>query len=118
MTSLEAANQIKASGDAKPCGEPSAASAIASSTASLASRERTFIMDITPTPEFLEACRRILGGDDPATVLGAMMDGDPRMDYVRALHADLVEQKREGKPSIIHRRAMTMRRLKASITME
>lgn len=70
-------------------------------------------MDIGPTPEFREACRHILGGDDPATVLGAMRNDDPRMEDVRALHADLVEGKRTGHPSVMHQRNLTMQRLKA-----
>ena len=54
-------------------------------------------MNIKPAPEFLEACRRVLGGDDPATVLSAMINGDPRMDQVRAVHADLllIEESKE-----------------------
>jgi len=55
-------------------------------------------MDITPTPEFLEACRRVLGGDDPATVLGAIRRDDRRMNEVYAIHADLVRSKQEGTP--------------------
>ena len=53
-------------------------------------------MDIKPAPEFLDACRRVLGGDDPATVLSAMANGDRRMDQVRAVHAELLLIK-EGK---------------------
>jgi len=64
-----------------------------------ASRRLTGVseMNIKPAPEFLEACRRVLGGDDPATVLSAMINGDPRMDQVRAVHADLllIEESKE-----------------------
>jgi hypothetical protein len=38
-----------------------------------------------PTPEFLAACRRVFGDDSPATVIGAIRDGDPRMNEVYAL---------------------------------
>ena len=65
-------------------------------------------MDITPAPEFLEACRRVLGGDDPATVLGVIINGDPRMRQVRAVHADLLlieEQK-----TFVRRASMLWRR--------
>jgi hypothetical protein len=39
----------------------------------------------------------VLGGDDPATVLSAMINRDPRMDQVRAVHADLllIEESKE-----------------------
>jgi hypothetical protein len=47
--------------------------------------------DITPTPEFREACRAVLGGDDPATVLGAMARGDQRIGEVREMHRRLVD---------------------------
>src|SRR6516225_600437 len=40
---------------------------------------------IKPTPEFLAACRRVFGDDSPATVIGAIRDGDPRMNEVYAL---------------------------------
>jgi hypothetical protein len=55
-------------------------------------------MDIRPTPEFLEACRRVLGGDDPATVLGAMRNDDPEpFNRVRDLHAEILRAQREMK---------------------
>jgi hypothetical protein len=47
--------------------------------------------DITPTPEFREACRAVLGGDDPATVLGAIARGDQRIGEVREMHRRLVD---------------------------
>jgi hypothetical protein len=47
--------------------------------------------DITPTPEFREACRAVLGGNDPATVLGAMARGDQRIGEVREVHRCLVD---------------------------
>ena len=53
-------------------------------------------MDIAPTPEFREACWRVLDGDDPATVVGAIMK-EAVQDELRALHADLVDAKQEGK---------------------
>ena len=37
------------------------------------------------SPEFLAACRLVLGDDSPAVVLGAMRDGDPRMNEVHTL---------------------------------
>ena len=37
--------------------------------------------------EFLAACRQVFGDDSPATVLGAMREGDPRMNHVHALAA-------------------------------
>jgi hypothetical protein len=49
-----------------------------------------------PTEEFLEACRRVLGGDDPATVLTAMAAGGPLVAEVKAVHAEIVERKRKS----------------------
>jgi hypothetical protein len=46
---------------------------------------------MTPTPEFREARRAVLGGDDPATVLGAMARGDQRIGEVREMHRRLVD---------------------------
>jgi hypothetical protein len=41
------------------------------------------------TPEFLAACRHVLGADDPRTVLTAMRERDPRMQEVWILvHRD------------------------------
>ncbi len=41
------------------------------------------------TPEFLAACRSVLGDDKPATVLGALNASDPRITEVLALaHRD------------------------------
>ena len=59
-------------------------------------------MNTTPRPEFLEACRRVLGDDNRAVVLGAMMQDDPRMDEVNAIHADLVISKETEKPCDYH----------------
>jgi hypothetical protein len=39
------------------------------------------------SPEFLAACRAVLGDDSPATVLDAIQNGDPRMNEVYALAA-------------------------------
>jgi len=61
------------------------------------------MMDITPPAEFREACRRILGGDDPRTVLSAMMSGDPRMDLVRSVHADILLEKEGKRPMHVER---------------
>ena len=47
--------------------------------------------DMTPTPEFREARRAVLGGDDPATVLGAMARGDQRIGEVREMHRRLID---------------------------
>jgi hypothetical protein len=47
--------------------------------------------DMTPTPEFREACRAVLGGDGPATVLGAIARGDQRIGEVREMHRRLVD---------------------------
>jgi hypothetical protein len=44
-------------------------------------------MDISPSPAFLTACRRVLGDDSPATVLTAIRNGDPRMREVYAQEA-------------------------------
>ena len=43
------------------------------------------LIDLTPSPEFLAACRKVLGDDSPSTVLGAIRERDPRMNEVRAL---------------------------------
>lgn len=75
--------------------------------------EERLAMNIGPTPEMREACRRILGCNDPATVLGAIRNGDPRWEDVEGLHADILEQKRTGKPSLIHGTHLRMLRLKA-----
>jgi hypothetical protein len=50
-------------------------------------------MNIKPTPEFLEACRRVLGADDPRTVITAMRAGGPVIDELRTVHAEIVAQK-------------------------
>jgi hypothetical protein len=55
-------------------------------------------MDITPPPEFRLACRVVLGGDDPGTVLPPMMRGDPVMQRVYALQATFVQLKAAGIP--------------------
>jgi hypothetical protein len=49
-------------------------------------------MDIKPTPEFCTACRIVLGGDDPATVLTAIREDDPRFEQVLRLHAEIVAE--------------------------
>jgi hypothetical protein len=51
-------------------------------------------MNITPTPEYLEACRFVLGDDSPAFVLGHLMQGSPLMDEVRRVHAEIVDKRR------------------------
>jgi hypothetical protein len=51
-------------------------------------------MNITPTPEYLEACRVVLGDDSPRTVLDLMMKGSPLMDEVRRAHAEILDRKR------------------------
>ena len=40
---------------------------------------------LVPAPKYLAACRQILGDDTPATVIGAIRNGDPRMALVQAL---------------------------------
>jgi hypothetical protein len=49
-------------------------------------------MDITPTPEFLEAYRRVTGSDDtsPAAVILAMRDA-ATMHEIRRVHAEIME---------------------------
>jgi hypothetical protein len=54
-------------------------------------RARQTMTDMSPTPEFREACRAVLGGDDPATVLGAIARGDQRIGEVREMHRRLVD---------------------------
>jgi hypothetical protein len=51
-------------------------------------------MDITPTPEFLEAYRRVTGSDDtsPVAVFGALMN-DGTMYAIRRVHAEILEAK-------------------------
>jgi hypothetical protein len=51
-------------------------------------------MDIGPTPELREACRRVLGGDDPATVIDAIRAGDARWRRVQEVHAEILAAKR------------------------
>jgi hypothetical protein len=60
--------------------------------------------DMTPTPQFRAACREILGGDDPATVLGAAHRGDRRWRVVRALHERLFGKTEEECQAIIEDR--------------
>ena len=38
-------------------------------------------------PEFLAACRLVFGDDKPATIWGAIVSDDPRINEVRALAA-------------------------------
>jgi hypothetical protein len=40
-----------------------------------------------PTPEYLEACRIVLGDDSPRTVLTLIQEGSPLIDEVRRVHA-------------------------------
>jgi hypothetical protein len=53
-------------------------------------------MNIRPTPEFLEACRILLGDDSPAAVLTAIRAGGPLMDDVRLVHELIVKSKQNG----------------------
>jgi hypothetical protein len=50
-------------------------------------------MNITPTPEFLEAYRRVTGSDDtsPAAVIAAVRS--PMMDEIRRVHAGIMRTK-------------------------
>jgi hypothetical protein len=52
-----------------------------------------------PTPEYLEACRIVLGDDSPRTVLTLTQEGSPLMDEVRRVHADIIDAKRKGEAS-------------------
>jgi hypothetical protein len=54
-------------------------------------------MDITPSPEFLAACRIVLGGDSPTIVLSAIMNSGPELDEIRRVHAEIVELKHQPK---------------------
>ena len=50
------------------------------------------MMDIGPTPEFREACRLVLGGDDPATVIGARQAANQRpWESVLRVHEEILE---------------------------
>jgi hypothetical protein len=51
-------------------------------------------MNISPTPEYLAACRLVLGDDSPATILTAIMEGNPLMDEVRRIHAEIIDGER------------------------
>jgi len=53
-------------------------------------------MDITPSPEYLEACRVVPGDDSPQIVLTLIMTGSPVMDEVRRVHAEIVDQQERG----------------------
>jgi hypothetical protein len=56
---------------------------------------------ITPTPEFRAACRIVLGGNDPATVIGAMRDDDRyRWAQVQSVHAAIVQLRKLQDPTI------------------
>jgi hypothetical protein len=56
-------------------------------------------MDIGPTPEMSEACRRVLGSDDPETVINAIREpGGARWRRVEEIHAEILEAKRKGEP--------------------
>lgn len=48
------------------------------------------MMDVGPTPEFRQACREVLGGDDPATVINGLRS--EKADLVRQRHAEILEE--------------------------
>jgi hypothetical protein len=50
-------------------------------------------MNIGPTPEMREACRRVLGSDNPETV---REPGGFRLRRVEEIHAEILEAKRKG----------------------
>jgi hypothetical protein len=49
-----------------------------------------------PTPEYLEACRIVVGDDNPRTVLTLIQEGSPQMDEVRRVDADIIGAKIEA----------------------
>jgi hypothetical protein len=52
-------------------------------------------MNISPSPEFLAACKQVLGADDPATVLQVLQSRDQQLvDRIREAHVDIVEARR------------------------
>jgi hypothetical protein len=54
-------------------------------------------VDIGPTPEMREACRRVLRSDNPETVINAMREpGGFRWRRVEEIHAEILEPKRKG----------------------
>ena len=55
--------------------------------------------DITPTPEFLEAYRRVTGSDDtsPRAVYTALSD-DGTMQEIRRVHAEMLRQGTRSSP--------------------
>lgn len=58
-------------------------------------------MDISPTPEVRAACRIVLGGDDPATVIGALQAEDlGPWQRVSAVHDAIIGLKALAHPTI------------------
>jgi hypothetical protein len=50
-------------------------------------REPTDQVNMALPPKFLAACRLVFGDDKPATIWGAIVSDDPRINEVRALAA-------------------------------
>jgi hypothetical protein len=63
--------------------------------------------DITPNREYREACRRVLGDDDPQTVLNAIRHQPLLIAKVRRVHREIIKakvaQKRNDHPKEKHR---------------
>ncbi len=55
-------------------------------------------MDITPAPEFLEACRRVLGADTPDVVIPALRD-EWLAEKIQQVHAGILAAKEPHNPA-------------------
>jgi hypothetical protein len=60
-------------------------------------------MDITPTPEFVEAFHRVFGGDpsdnSPRTILGGLRSASRKqMMALETAHAEVLEERTNAKP--------------------
>ena len=52
-------------------------------------------MNIAPSPEFLAACKQVLGDASPATVLQVLQSRDQQLvDRIREAHVEIVEARR------------------------
>jgi hypothetical protein len=49
------------------------------------------ITHISPSPAFREACRRVLGADDPGTVIPALRNPE-LLDLIRTVHWDILQE--------------------------
>jgi hypothetical protein len=78
----------------------------------------SFKINIGPSPEYCAAARYVLGGDDPATVLGAIINRDPRQARVGSIHAAIVYLNEGRPPSGLRRFDPTLKSRDAKVAVQ